>query len=150
MVLTQKTKNKKKRNKKKRIVTFKQREKISNTMKKGYASGKYNKPVGNTVNHCTGPRPWAWKHGPDPVLRTMARAWIMKKVQAVFRGEKWKFVFSDFVRKWKGQWPNRKKDKLWLCRIDITRPWSYANTVIMTRKQHVSNMMRQYHLNKSK
>ena len=147
MVLTQNTKNKKKR---KYIPTEKHKRKISNTMKSGYASGKYDKPVGNTMRHYRGPRPWAWKHGPDPVLRTMARTWIMKKVQAVFRGEKWKFVFSDFVRKWKGQWPNRKKDKLWLCRIDITRPWSYANTVIMTRKQHVSNMMRQYHLNKSK
>jgi hypothetical protein len=136
--------------KRKYIPTEKHKRKISNTMKKGYATGKYDKPVGNTMRHYRGPRPWAWKHGPDPVLRTMARAWIMKKVQAKFRGEGWKFVFSDFVRKWKGQWANRKKDKLWLCRLDNTRPWSYANTAIMTRKHHVSRMMRQYHLNKSK
>ena len=61
---------------KRRIISPAHREAIRQTLREGYRTGRYDRPVGNRINHCTGPRPWVWKHGPDPVIKAQNMAML--------------------------------------------------------------------------
>ena len=137
--------------KRKRIITQEHREKISHTLRAGYQSGRYDKPVGNTVNHCKGPRPWVWKWGPDPVRQAMNQACSRSKAQAHFRGEEWKIAFEDYEYLWKGKWSQRGRttNALMLCRKDNTKPWSRANCYIGSRSQHFKHVNKNYKISKT-
>jgi len=131
---------------KKKTISLAHREAISRTLREGYRTGRYDKPVGNTLNHCTGPRPHVWKHGPDPVVKAQNMAMLRSKAQAVFRGEVWKLSLDDYRSLWKGNWHRRGRhtEALWMCRKDNTRPWSRSNCYIGTRAQHFKHVYKNY------
>ena len=132
---------------KRRIISPAHREAISRTLREGYRTGRYDKPVGNRVNHCTGPRPWVWKHGPDPVVKAQNMALLRSKAQAVFRGEVWKLSLTDYRYLWGHNWHKRGRnggDTLMLCRKDNQKPWSRGNCYVGTRSQHFKHMNRNY------
>ena len=122
---------------KRRIISPAHREAIRQTLREGYRTGRYDRPVGNRINHCTGPRPWVWKHGPDPVIKAQNMALLRSKAQAVYRGEVWKLSLTDYRR-------GRTTGGLMLCRKDNMKPWSRGNCYIGTRSQHFKHMNKNY------
>jgi len=101
------------------------------------------KPTGNTTNHYKGPRPHLWQDGPDPSMRRMRRAWNVKKCQAAFRDEGWKFPFDDFRKAWKGNWHLAGRH-VWLCRKDNSKPWCLSNVKINIRSGHFKHYKNNY------
>ena len=110
------------------------------------------RPVGNKLNHHRGSRPWVWQDGPDPSIRRQRRAWNVKKCQAKFRDEGWKFPFSDFRKAWNGNWHLAGRH-VWLCRKDNSKPWCLSNVRINIRSDHFKHVNKNYNveiLNKRK
>lgn len=132
--------------KKKRTVSPELRQRISNTLREGYRTGRYSRPVGNRINHCTGPRPWVWKHGPDPLVQRQNIAMLRAKAQCKYRGEEWKLSLDDWRHLWQGKWHlrGRTTDAIMLCRRDNKKPWSRSNCYLGTRSKHFTHMMKHY------
>jgi hypothetical protein len=86
----------------------------------------------------TGPRPQAWKTGPDPVVHEKYRAWVQCRNQAQWRGEIWKITFEQWQQMWTGKWDKRGRssDALCITRCDMSLPWSEANAIIISRREH--------------
>lgn len=86
----------------------------------------------------TGPRPHTWRAGPDPVARLQYRAWVQTRTQAEWRGEIWQITWPEWQEIWQGSWHERGRTSESLCitRRDMSLPWSPANSVLITRRQH--------------
>jgi hypothetical protein len=92
----------------------------------------------NRLGKGTGIRPHVWKSGPDPLAHESYQAWLQCRNQANFRKEGWTLSFDEWQAHWAGMWHRRGRTSQELCitRIDCSRPWSNANVIIVTRRQH--------------
>ena len=91
--------------------------------------------------HTAGLRPHLWKTGSDPLRHRQYRVWLQQRNQAQWREEGWVYEFEDWQRVWAPLWSQRGKASTQLCmtRLDPTKPWSEANTQIVTRHEHSSH-----------
>lgn len=135
-----------KERKRKPPVSAETRALISSRLKHLHATGQLAKPVGNTHNHATGPQPWRWKHGPDPVRKAMNLAHLRHRAQAKYRDEPYKLSFTDWEHIWRGKWHLRGRAEgcLWLCRRDNRKPWSRGNCYLGQRNQHFRHVYKNY------
>ena len=87
-----------------------------------------------------GPRPHAWRVGPDPVRHRQYLTWLQQRNQAQWREEGWTIDFDAWRDLWEasGQWLNRGRERGCYCmtRKDWSLPWSLNNVAIVTREQH--------------
>ena len=85
-----------------------------------------------------GPRPNAWKSGPDPERHRRYLQWLQQKNQAQFRKEGWSLEFDDWLALWGTniQYRGRKKGSMTMVRIDYDLPWSKLNARIVDRLEH--------------
>lgn len=90
--------------------------------------------------HTRGPRPQAWKSGPDLLEHKKYRVWIQQKNQAQWRDEGWTIDFDTWKQMWADsqQWDNRGRERGCYCmtRKDWGLPWTPDNAVIVTREEH--------------
>ena len=63
--------------------------------------------------HMRGPRPNAWKSGPDPEEHKRYRVFIQQRNQAQWREEGWTISFEAWKDLWNqsGQWANRGRER---------------------------------------
>lgn len=87
----------------------------------------------------SGPRPHVWHSGPDEFKHSMYMPWMRSKAQANFRNEVWSMTFEEFYELWKDQWHERGRgpDDVCMTRNDPDGPWDKANTIIVTRYEHL-------------
>ena len=87
-----------------------------------------------------GPRPGMWVTGLDPVEHKKYRVFIQQRNQANFRKEEWTMTFAEWKSVWdqSGQWENRgrTKDTFCMTRLDVEKPWTVDNAIIVTRHDH--------------
>lgn len=95
---------------------------------------KPKRPVGSPP----GPRPHTWRAGPDPVVHEQYRAWGQTRNQAQWRGEVWQLSFDQWQAIWADSWHLRGRAAHNLCvtRRDFDQPWTAANCVLLTRREH--------------
>ena len=90
--------------------------------------------------HTRGPRPNAWKMGPDPEEHRRYRVFIQQRNQAQWREEGWTITFDAWKQIWadSGQWLNRGRERGTYCmsRLDWSLPWTAGNVAIITREAH--------------
>lgn len=84
-------------------------------------------------------RPHVWLVGPDKQLHDMYTPWMKARAQAHFRGEDWELTFDDWVELWKDNWleRGRARDAKCMSRRDPDGAWSPANTIVITRHEHL-------------
>lgn len=89
--------------------------------------------------HTCGPRPYAWKTGPDPELHRKYRAFIQQKNQAQFRGETWSLTFEQWCQAWGTEYHRRGRGSQDLCltRWDLDGDWTVENTILLERGLHM-------------
>jgi len=92
----------------------------------------------NKIGSPPGPRPHAWRSGPDPVAHAQYRAYIQQRNQAQFRGEIWNLTLAEWRELWADLWPLRGRGREDYCmtRRDWTGDWTVDNTHVITRRQH--------------
>jgi len=85
-----------------------------------------------------GPRPLAWKSGPDPVVHAQYIAWLRARSQAHFRREPWDLTFDQYRELWHDNWHRRgrTRDTLCLSRRDYDLGWCVDNCELLTRREH--------------
>jgi len=85
----------------------------------------------------TGPRPEAWKHGPDPVRQAQQRAYSVMRCQARYRGEPFHLTFRQYVRLWTPHWSRRGRGPFAvnLTRVNPRGPWAVGNCRMIARSQ---------------
>jgi hypothetical protein len=103
-----------------------------------YPPGTWN-PRAPRPQSC-GPRPQAWKSGPDPEEHKKYRVFIQQKNQAQWREEPWQITFEEWKQLWdeSGQWHNRGRERSCYCmtRRDVMEPWTKHNAVVISREEH--------------
>jgi hypothetical protein len=87
-----------------------------------------------------GPRPDTWLSGPDEFRHSLYIPWLKAKAQANFRKEEWTMTFDEWFDLWKDCWHLRGRGAEDMCmtRADTDGSWSAENTILMTRKEHLS------------
>ena len=83
-------------------------------------------------------RPYRWCTGPDLLTHLQYRAFVQQRNQAVFRQEPWQLTLEEYQDLWRDHWAERgrTRDSYMMTRVNPDRPWSWANTVVITRQQH--------------
>lgn len=85
-----------------------------------------------------GPRPNAWKTGPDPLTHEQYTVFVQARNQAQWRGNTWTITFEEYQSLWSQHWNNRgrRRDQYCLTRRDDTQPWTRDNAVVIRRDEH--------------
>lgn len=103
-----------------------------------YPPGEYNPRAPRP--HVRGPRPHAWKSGPDPEDHKRYRTFIQQRNQAQWRGETWSMTLDEWTQLWEqsGHWHDRGRSRECYCmtRRDQRESWTVDNAVIITRSEH--------------
>lgn len=92
-----------------------------------------------TGKHARGlARPHVWKIGPNEELHKMYQPWLCARAQANFRKEGFDLTFEQWCELWMPLWHRRgrKPDDVCMTRVDIERPWTWGNVIIIERKDH--------------
>ena len=86
-----------------------------------------------------GPRPSAWRSGPDPEQHRKYRAWIQQRNQAQFRKEPWDLDFESWLALWGDDYERRGRlaNDLCLTRLDLDDSWNKDNCILMERRVHM-------------
>ena len=89
-----------------------------------------------------GPLPHKWITGPDPIRHDKFVAWHRHRSQANHRREPYALTFEEFETIWGELWSQRGRgsDDLCLTRQDPELAWDATNTIVITRKQHLTRM----------
>jgi hypothetical protein len=87
----------------------------------------------------------------DPLDHARHRAFLQQKAQCNFRKEGWEFTIEEYFEIWHEHvWAQRgkKNDSLVMTRVDIEKPWSLDNCVLVLRYQLLcrGKKMRKLHL----
>ena len=74
--------------------------------------------------------------------KTTAHPWVLSKNQARARQQQWDLSREEYDDLWQGKEDKRGRssDSLSLCRVDLNKPWSKENCVLMTRTQYREKM----------
>ena len=86
-----------------------------------------------------GPRPHTWKYGKDPFLKEKNLAFLIARVQARYRKEKWTLDFPTFSAIWtKDKWKQKgiKAKCLCMSRRDPKKGWTKNNVFLVTRGEN--------------
>jgi len=94
-----------------------------------------------------GPRPGAWRSGPDPYRHSQYRAYMQQRNQAQFRGEDWQLTFEEWLNLWGQDFDRRGRrgDNLCLTRWDLEDSWTVTNCILMSRRDHMQRCGRRSH-----
>lgn len=108
---------------------------------------EHQMPKSGPRPHTCGPRPGAWKTGPDPELHRKYRAFIQQKNQAQFRGEDWQLSFEDWLSIWGTDFDRRGRGSQDLCltRWDLEDSWTVSNCFLMERGEHMKRCGKRSH-----
>jgi len=107
-----------------------QRREHQRQLQREWLKAHPDSPVGQP-----GPRPWAWRVGPDPEVRRHRRRFCMARSQARFWGQEWTILWDDYLDLFKtapGKW-SRDANALNLVRVDTREGWHIWNVQLMTR-----------------
>jgi hypothetical protein len=87
-----------------------------------------------------GPYPHKWKSGPDPIKHAQFIAWHRQRSQAIYRGEEYTLTYEEFMTLWADKWQQRgrKIDDYCLSRRNPALPWDINNTILITRREHLT------------
>lgn len=76
----------------------------------------------------------------DEVEHAKHWAFLRQKAQANFRQEGWDMTMEEFFEMWRDDlWANRGRgaDKYCMVRVDVEKPWSLDNCIIILRYQQL-------------
>lgn len=76
----------------------------------------------------------------DPIEHAKHWGFLRQRAQANFRGEGWEMTLEEFFEMWPDElWAQRgrKSESYCMVRVDIEKPWSYDNCVIILRYQQL-------------
>lgn len=76
----------------------------------------------------------------DEVEHAKHWAYLRQKAQANFRQEGWEMTMEEFFEIWRDDlWTNRGRgvDQYCMVRVDVEKPWSMDNCIIITRYQQL-------------
>lgn len=84
--------------------------------------------------------PNSWYSGPDPVDHKLYIDCQRARAQANFRGEGWSITEQEYIALWRENDSYKSKGRgtgcLCLVRIDLEKPWTLDNVVILERVKH--------------